>query len=778
MKQQLEHLGQAINLKTPKNIFTTLGSRELIENIALFLLARICFMDYLISPFGVAFFATLFARRKRPYYVIFALLGMASTSMPLFFFKYAGSIAIVASIQLIFKTELEHKKRMVSLIATGAMFLNGIIYVICEGFFAFDFMLLALECAVAFLSFFVFDKALLSIKSTLIKRSFEPLGLMATLFLAASIVFSVSLTQNFWPLAHIGAIFVILLLSLTYGFGISTPAGAIFGFALSFSTPYPAQMICIYSLSSLFSGLIAQYGRLVASGVFAFSSLIITLLLCPEANGILTVSYVAAACLLLFFVPDKYLMLKALSQKPRREASAVQKVKEATEQKIAEAIESIDSVGNIFHEVIDSFGNAKYDTSKEIFKLTADTVCKSCSLCKYCWNKDKDKTRSITERMYSVMEHKNTLTKKDIPKDFSDMCIRSDTFVCELNKNYEAQKVTKMWAGKVFESKKLIAEQFKNISMILKNLHSSILEKTDFIPDAEKRIEAELNRHGISFDKVSVHHKDGYKVTIDKINCDSKTECDTVILNAVSDVLEVPMVKEPTECNNNLCRISFSEKTKFAADVAISARTKKNSAGSGDNALVFSIDAGRVAVILADGMGSGEMANFQSSIAVNLAKKLLMSGFNAQTCLRLINDILMTNADKDTFSTMDLCILNLYTGDTEFVKAGSANSYLKLQNSYHTVAASSLPAGLMQSVEPDFCKKHVTAGDWLILATDGVTDVLDTDDNKNEIFKLLEGFCGTPKELSDKILSLALKKSGGVPYDDMTVAVCRIFRNQ
>ena len=586
-----------------------------------------------------------------------------------------------------------------------------------------------------------------------------------------------SITQNFWPIAHIAAIFVILLLSLTYGFGVSTPAGACFGFALSFSTPYPAQMICIYSLSSLFSGLVAQYGRLVASGVFAFSSLIITLLLCPEANGILTVSYVAAACLLLFFVPEKYLTPKALSYKPRKEATTAQKVKEATELKIAETIASIDSVGNIFHEVIESFRDAKYDTNTEVFNLTADAVCKNCSLCRYCWNKDKEKTRDITERMFSVMQSKNTLSKKDIPKDFSDMCIRSDAFVCELNKNYEAQKVTKLWAGKVFESKKLIAEQFKNISMILKNLHSSIAEKTDFIPEAERRIETELIRHGIPFDKVSVYHKDGYNVVIDKINCDSKTECDTIILDAISEILEVPMVKESAECGNALCRISFSEKTKLLADVAISNTTKKNSAGSGDNALVFPIDSGRVAIVLADGMGSGEMANFQSSIAVKLTKKLLTAGFNKETCLRLINDILMTNADRDTFSTIDLCIINLYTGEAEFAKAGSANSYLKLQNSYHTIAASSLPAGLVQSIEPDFTKKHISAGDWLIMATDGVTDVLDTDD-KNEIFKMLENFLGSPKELSDKILSFAIKKSGGAACDDMTVAVCEIFRNQ
>lgn len=780
MKQQLENSRPTANIAriNLKNLFSKLDSHELIENIALFLLSRICFMDYLLSPFGIAFFSILFFRKKRPYYVIFSALGVLSTAIPTFYFKYLGSILITMSVQLIFSNELQHKKRIAAIITTTSVFLTGCVYVLIEGFFAFDVLLLLLESGLVFISFFIFDKALLSIKTAFVKKTFDPLGLMAVVTLSAAVVFSVSLTKNFWPLSHMAAIFVILLLGLIYGFEVSTPTGAILGFALCFSTTYPAQMICIYTLSSLFSGLLSRYGRLAASGAFSVSSLIITLILCPEANGILTVSYVAAACLLLYFVPDKLLVQNiTLRHRPRKETTAMQKVKDATDLKITETIDSIDSIGTIFHEIIDSFKETRYDTCQEVFRATADNVCKNCSLCRFCWEKDRDKTQEITGRMYSLMKSKNTIAPKDIPKDFSDMCIRSEAFICELNKNFESLKVTKMWAGKVLESKKLVAEQFKNTSMILNSLKESIAQKTDFIPDAEHKITAELNRHGITADEICVHHKDGYSVTIDKMNCDSKAECDTVIASLISEILEVPMEKALSECGSSICHVAFYEKPKFRADVAISSTTKKNSGGSGDNAVVFSVDPGRVAIVLADGMGSGEMANFQSSIVIKLAKKLITTGFNLATCVRLINDILMTNADKDTFSTIDMCVLNLYTGVAEFVKAGSSNTYLKLQNTFDIVTASSLPAGLMHGVQPDCDKKIICSGDFIIMVTDGITDILDTE-KKNSIFKMLEDFSGTPQELSDKILDLAVKKSNGAPSDDMTVAVCGISRNE
>ncbi len=778
MKQQLENLFPESNMKlNPKVVFSSLNGYELIENIFLFLLSRIYFMDYLISPFGIPFFSALFFRKKRPYYIISSILGMLSSANSIFLFKYAGSILIVMSVQLIFSKELEHKKNMTALISTASVFLNGFIYVLTEGLFLYDTMLLVLECGLVFLSFFMFDKALITVKALICLRHCRPIEILTLTSLLGVAVFSISITENFWPLAHIGAIFSILLLGQIYGFTVCAPAGAIFGLALCFSTPFPSQMICIYSLSSLFSGFLSRYGKLAASGIFALASFVITFLLCPEANGILTISYVAAACLLLYFVPEKiFAHGEATPYKLRKEYIQSQKVKEFTSSEITKMISSIDSVGTIFYQVIDSFRETKCDTSSALFDVTADSVCNKCSLCKFCWNKDKKKTQAAAEKMYSIMESKSTLSRKDVPKDFSDMCIRCEEFVCELNKNYESMKVAKMWEGKVHESKRLIAEQFKNISMILGNLKASIEEKTSFIPEAERRISSELSRNGISVDEISVHHNGGYSVSLDKMNCDSKTQCNTLIPAVISEILEVSMVSEPVECSSGTCHVKFFEKPKLATDIAISRAIKEHSSGNGDTATFFPIDAGRVAIVLADGMGSGELANFQSSVAVELTKKLLLAGFNKETCIRLINDILMTNADHDTFSTIDLCVVNLYTGKTEFIKAGSVNSYLKLKDSFDTVSASSLPAGIVSSVEPDTDKKILVSGDLLIMATDGVTDVLDTDSG-NEIFKMSENFSGTAQELSDIILSRALELSGGLATDDMTVLVCRVMNN-
>lgn len=780
MKQQPLNLstGEIFRQINQKNVFASISTRELAESILLFLASRIIFMDYLISPFGVALFSALFYRRKRISYVLFGLLGVASAGLPLFFFKYAGAILIICTVQLIFRKELEHKKRTVALISTASIFVNGGIYVMFEGFFTFDALLLVLECAICCGSFFIFDKGLFLTKRRISATPVEMYELVCALFLPATGILSVGLTESFEPLAHVAATFIILFAALTRGAVACVSAGAIFGLALGVGTSYPAQLVCIYTLSSLFCGILHPFGRLVVSGAFGAVSLLTTYLLCPEANGILTVSYVGAACLLLYFVPDKMLIrLATLSTKPRKEAALSYKISQAVSDKISEIKDTTQSVSTIFYEVIDSLRNPFYETTSAVLEATADAVCSGCSLCRFCWHKDRKSTLDVVERMCLAMEKKTVFSNKDIPEDFSDMCIRSEAFAAELSKNLESFRVSKMWSGKLLESKRLVAEQFKNISMILEDTKKSIDAKIAFLPEAERRICSEFNKFGICAENISVYTRDGYYIEMDIPSCDGKTMCDSLIPSVLSEVLDVPVVRMTADCEKLNCRVAFCEKPKFTTDIATASATKRNSDSSGDSLCCFSPDCGKIAIVLCDGMGSGEHANYQSSIATELCKKLMASGFGKETCVRLINDILLTGADRESFSTMDMCILNLYTAKAEFIKAGAPASRIIQGDRVTHIEGASLPVGMLSDIEPDMYSYAVQSGDCIVLATDGITDALNVSD-EDEMENLCLNFGGNAQELADKILNRALALSQNLPTDDMTVVVCKVFAEQ
>lgn len=780
MKQELTtttRLDTFLKWTSVKEMFSRLEKTELLEHVFLILLGRICFMSYLVSPFGVAYFTAVFLRRRRPAYVLSAMLGILSAGYATFSFKYGGTILIVCTVCGIFSKELEGKKLLPAVLSSAALFFNGIIYVVAEGFFAYDLLLLLSECGGAFLSYFAFDKAAIFIRTGPRRKLYETTEIAGFVLLCGALVLSVALIENLLPLAHVLAISVILGLSVSGGFAVSCPAGAVFGLCLGIAGVYQAQTVCVYCLSSLASGFAKRYGKLGTAAAFALTSLVTTVLLCPESSGVVTVSYVAIGVLILLFIPDRLLdRVGTSAARMREEAVAGDRIREAVQQKMTQTIEAVDSVGLIFHNVLDTMLEHSGESHGIVFDNTANAVCKQCTLCKFCWEKGRTETIASMNTMYRIMEQKGTINKHDAPSEFSEMCIRSDAFLAELNKHYEAYKITRMWAGRVMESKRLVAEQFHNISMILNNMQTALSAQMHCEPELEQKIAAALDRRGISADKIIVHAGDGFSVSMDMVSCGQELLCATTVAAAISEVLEVPMLRESRECKEDICHLKFSQQTRFVTDVAVASATRTHSSGSGDVALSFPCGNGRYAIILSDGMGSGERAHFQSSITSQLAKNLLVAGFDKESCVRLINNILMMNADRDTFATIDLCIVNLYTGSMEFVKTGAANSYVKTEGENETIYASSLPAGLVQAISPDYDMRYMKAGDYLIMASDGVTDILDTPD-RNEIFNLADGFCGSAQALADTILHAALSHTDGVAYDDMTVAVCAVSEN-
>ena len=74
-------------------------------------------------------------------------------------------------------------------------------------------------------------------------------------------------------------------------------------------------------------------------------------------------------------------------------------------------------------------------------------------------------------------------------------------------------------------------------------------------------------------------------------------------------------------------------------------------------------------------MGSGEEASKSSTKALRMLENLLVSGFDKNLSLDLINTSLM-NQNAEIFSTLDIAIIDLYMGNIEFIKSGACPTYI------------------------------------------------------------------------------------------------------
>ncbi len=213
----------------------------------------------------------------------------------------------------------------------------------------------------------------------------------------------------------------------------------------------------------------------------------------------------------------------------------------------------------------------------------------------------------------------------------------------------------------------------------------------------------------------------------------------------------------------------------FRVTSAVARLPKRGGHISGDSAVACSLSGGRYLLALSDGMGVGREAAVQSGESVRLLQQLLDAGFNAEVAVRTVNSVLLLRGPGDTFATLDLALLDLATGQAEFVKVGAAPSFIKRGRDVTVVRVSAVPAGIVTEVEVDPERRTLGDGDLVVMVSDGILDAARDDPDKERwLLDFLSREQSTdPEEVAERVLARALTLTPA-PEDDLTVVVARI----
>lgn len=192
----------------------------------------------------------------------------------------------------------------------------------------------------------------------------------------------------------------------------------------------------------------------------------------------------------------------------------------------------------------------------------------------------------------------------------------------------------------------------------------------------------------------------------------------------------------------------------------------------GDSVSVQRCEGGRLLLMLSDGMGHGERAHKQSEKTLELLSLLLEAGYTRRQAITAVNGIMLGTQDE-SFSTVDLCDIDLWSGDVYSEKLGACASWVVRGNHYKRIDGASLPLGIMEEASPTATQFRLHSGDILVMMSDGVADIFPQDD---EITGLLgESLFIQPQRMADAILRNALLLGDGKPRDDMSVVVVLIM---
>ena len=197
---------------------------------------------------------------------------------------------------------------------------------------------------------------------------------------------------------------------------------------------------------------------------------------------------------------------------------------------------------------------------------------------------------------------------------------------------------------------------------------------------------------------------------------------------------------------------------------------------SGDNFTLMEMPGGRQVAALSDGMGSGEEACRESTLVIELLEELLSAGFPEKTAIQMINTTLVMGREEIHYSTVDMSVFDLYSGECEFIKAGASSTFIRRKDSVEHLSSTSLPIGVMNSIEIDSVKRKLCDGDFVIMVTDGVLDALPVGEQDILLETIIQGSAiSNPKEMAHHVLEQVLNWTGKEPEDDMTVLAIGIW---
>ena len=273
-------------------------------------------------------------------------------------------------------------------------------------------------------------------------------------------------------------------------------------------------------------------------------------------------------------------------------------------------------------------------------------------------------------------EKKGFVDINNISSDFRLNCVNLNKFIDNANKLFEIYKINLKWNNKIIESRELVSQQLSGVANIINNLSSELDLNINFDNGLEEKILNELNKNNINFESVTASkNKNGrYEIIIDIKSCVNYKILAKKINILLNNILGIKMVPEEDYFLYEHV-LKFVEEQRFFINIGIARCTKNNSLESGDCYSVLKLKNGQFALVLSDGMGSGNSARKESIATIELFEDFMEAGFDKSTAMKMINSVLTLKNNDDNFSTLDVCFIDLFSGSGEFIKIGAANSF-------------------------------------------------------------------------------------------------------
>lgn len=744
---------------------------ELLSAVCGFLLSRTVLFDSFM-PFGVAFISSLSV-----YHIFAGLFGVIIGSVvPAnggFSAYYIGLAVLSCALKFVCLNIYEKK---------NSLFFSWLSCGVCN---VFGFIALFLTVKLSHADYIrILGEALLSISATYflacampLLNSTKPFSKMSSVRICSAIM-SVSLIlmslNDFTVLsaspAKMFSVLIILLSARFGGLNTATICAVSLGFAMSITGGNEYYLVGAYAFGGMLSGIFGSSGKIPSILGFLMGSGCVLIGFFNQYDLSINYAEIIIGCLMFLTLPRSCNKVFLDIFSPPPQLARVDSMRKNLVMRLKFSSNALMEVSRTVDEIGKKLDKRESMSISQVFKEVQNKCCENCGLKIHCYETKKHETYNAFLEMTKAFKVYGK-TASHIPDYFARRCLKPEEVSLVLYDKFEIYQSQIKAKKRIADIRGVISDQMDGMSDMLYDMALEFNEAERFDTETASRIDTLLRSLGISATDVCCKADRRRRLSVEITAKRQKQSIPK--LELVNRLSSLCSVRFDTPCITNgtdVTLINLTEKTNYCVDTGVCQINCNNETLSGDSYTFFNDGKGNFVMILSDGMGSGPHAAVDSSFTANLMEKLIKAGFGFECALKLVNSAMIFKSSDESTATIDIAAIDLYSGQTDFYKAGAAETYVVKGKKVGVATCNAYPAGILNEISFDKTSTYLQKGNVVVMFSDGVCE-----ENEQWIEdEILNNRKSTAQTIADKIASKAAAERQDGHSDDITVMVAVI----
>lgn len=547
-------------------------------------------------------------------------------------------------------------------------------------------------------------------------------------------------------------------------------AGVVVGAVTALTAPDQTALAVSLAFGGLIAGLFSRLGRAVQAATFLLAAGMIALTRSDE-TALWHLYEMLTAAVLFSLLPRRW--DHALGHLFIRNADlpAVQGFRRAVTLRLQVAAQALTDVADTVETVSARLAQHSAPDTATLLRNSRDTVCGACPMHAVCWNERRDETLAALDALLPLLRQQGEITAEQL--DLCALpCRQKDRLAAYLTHSYARYSVQEEAWRRLQEVRHALYSQWNGAGTLLTTLAADLDDRARIDTDLSARIGALCADYGMPIQEaLCLRHRNG-RLTVEIVAADVGVRTDGGRwFNEIESICARSFAPPTVQEMGADVRITLTEQARYAVEYAVAQRCCDGERLCGDAADRFSVS-GQTVALISDGMGSGGRAAVDGAMAAGLTARLWQAGFCPDSIIKTVNAALLIKSREESLATLDVAVIDEFTGRLDCYKAGAATTLLRSGERVSRIERPGLPIGILPDVSFEHCHDRLAAGDILLMMSDGaLADGVAAVEQILADHPVEEGI----QALCDRVADAARAASREHP-DDITVAALRLTK--